>query len=229
MRSSIASTPAQSSQESIVGIHPSCISSLVGRTPKNARAYERTAAAGRRATRPQDAQPAGVGPKAVGPQGVQPQVTESPAAGSYRAQLTAPSRKPQRLTMQLLASLGVQIHAGPTASIEAGEVAFPSTMVDRITPVTEAAHRQLLELATKRKPVGAGSTLAEVEALRAALGEQVSAPLPWALPGRGARRRGRRPRHPPRQRRVREGARAAGRCADDRQIPRRTHGRIDGP
>lgn len=51
------------------------------------------------------------------------------------------------------------------------------------------AHRQLLELATKRKPVGAGSTVAEVDALRAALGEQVSAPLPWALPGRGARRR----------------------------------------
>ena len=43
------------------------------------------------------------------------------------------------------AAAGDEEAAALATAVEAGEIAFPSTMVDRITPVTEAAHRELLE------------------------------------------------------------------------------------
>jgi mannitol 2-dehydrogenase len=46
---------------------------------------------------------------------------------------------------QARAGAGDPEAAGIVAMIESGEVAFPSTMVDRITPVTEASHKQLLK------------------------------------------------------------------------------------
>eukprot|EP00326_Haptolina_ericina_P027866 CAMPEP_0181176272 /NCGR_PEP_ID=MMETSP1096-20121128/4539_1 /TAXON_ID=156174 ORGANISM="Chrysochromulina ericina, Strain CCMP281" /NCGR_SAMPLE_ID=MMETSP1096 /ASSEMBLY_ACC=CAM_ASM_000453 /LENGTH=157 /DNA_ID=CAMNT_0023264345 /DNA_START=1 /DNA_END=474 /DNA_ORIENTATION=+ len=64
------------------------------------------------------------------------------------------------------------LHSQPEVIDRDKEVEELSRALRRQQQLVHDAHRQLLELSTKRKPLGVASAHAEVGALRAALGEQ---------------------------------------------------------